>query len=92
MIAPPGAPGAATKATPRVAMKAAIIPKLCVMSNINKTAVTQDVIVTTLPIRWIVALKGITNSLISSDTPLFRAHSMLTGIVAAEDCVPKAVK
>ena len=40
----------------------------------------------------IVAPKGTTKSTISSETSFFLAHSRLTGIVAADDCVPRAVK
>ena len=44
-----------------------------------------------LPAIWIVAQSGMTKSLISSETPLFLAHSTFTGIVAADDWVPSAV-
>ena len=45
-----------------------------------------------LPAKWIVAQRGTTNSLICLDTPFFSAHSTFTGIVAADDWVPTAVK
>ena len=45
-----------------------------------------------LPAKWIVAHNGTTNSRISGDVPFRFEHSKFIGIVAAEDCVPSAVK
>ena len=45
-----------------------------------------------LPERWIVAQRGITKSATSPLTPFFFVCSSVTGIVAADDCVPRAVK
>ena len=39
-----------------------------------------------------VAHRGMTKSAISSRTPFFLVCASVTGMVAAEDCVPKAVK
>ena len=91
IIAPPGAPGAATIAIPKVIINGNMVDKLWGILFIIKTAVTQLVIVIILPAIWIVAQSGTTKSLISSETPLFLAHSTFTGIVAAEDWVPSAV-
>ena len=52
----------------------------------------QLVRVIVLPERCIVAQRGITKSAISPLTPFFFVCSSVTGIVAAEDCVPRAVK
>ena len=43
------------------------------------------------PERWIVAQSGMTKSAILDAQPFFLVHSSVTGIVAAEDCVPMAV-
>ena len=45
-----------------------------------------------LPDRWMVAQSGMTNPAMSAETPFFRVCSNVTGIVAALDCVPRAVK
>ena len=44
------------------------------------------------PAKWIVAPKGTTKSFTSSLTSFFSTHCNVTGIVAAEDWVPTAVK
>ena len=62
------------------------------MLFIINTATANDVTDIIEPDKWIVAQSGTQNSLISLLTPLFLAHSTLTGIVAADDCVPTAVK
>ena len=85
IIAPPGAPGAATIATPSIAINPNTVAKLNGRPFISKTATEQDVIVIIDPARCIVAHSGTTKFLISSDTPFFLAHSIFTGIVAAED-------
>ena len=92
IIAPPGAPGAATIAIPNININGinVDIPK-SILFIIN-TATANDVTDIIEPDKWIVAQSGTQNSLISLLTPLFLAHSTLTGIVAADDCVPTAVK
>ena len=44
------------------------------------------------PAKWIFAHNGITKSFTSSEIPFFPVASSVTGIVAADDCVPIAVK
>ena len=53
---------------------------------------TQDVRVIIDPAKWTVAQSGIQNSLIWAVTPIFLLQATLTGIVAADDCVPAAVR
>jgi len=55
------------------------------------TASAQATIFIIEPERWIVAQSGTTNDAISGRTPSFRVCASVTGIVAAEDCVPSAV-
>ncbi len=43
------------------------------------------------PERWIVAHSGTTNDASSGRTPSFTVWASVTGIVAADDCVPRAV-
>ena len=62
------------------------------MPCIIMSASTHATIFSVLPARCIVAHKGILKLAISSSTPSFFACYSVTGIVAAEDCVPKAVK
>ena len=45
-----------------------------------------------LPERWMVAQSGMTKALMPSLTPLRRAPASVTGMVAAEEEVPRAVK
>ncbi|CFJ48311.1 Uncharacterised protein [Mycobacterium tuberculosis] len=56
------------------------------------TAIAQLTSVIVLPDRWIVAHNGITKSAIFSLMPFFLVWRRVTGIVAADDCVPIAVK
>ena len=91
MIAPPGAPGAATIAIPRTKINAVIDAKSTGNPYMSKTAIDVHVIAIILPAKWMVAPSGTTKFRIVSDTPFFFATSTLTGIVAAEDCVPNAV-
>ena len=58
----------------------------------NNTPIIQLVNVIILPDKWIVAHKGTTKSTISGVVPFFKPDWMFTGIVAADDCVPTAVK
>ena len=55
-------------------------------------ATAQAVILRQLPERWIVAQSSTVNPAISSLTPLFLVQLRVTGIVAAEEDVPSAVK
>ena len=88
---PPGAPGEATIATPSVMINGITVPRLIGSWFIRHTAVAQAVMVIMDPAIWIFAQRGTTKLRICSQTPSFFAHSRLTGIVAAEDCVPRAV-
>ena len=51
----------------------------------------QATIFIVLPERCIVAHKGITKEATFSATPFFKVCLKVTGIVAADDCVPSAV-
>ena len=91
MIEPPGAPGEATIAIPRVIINGTTVDKLMGIRFIRQTAVAQAVIVIMEPHIWILAQRGTTKFRICSEMPSCFAHSKLTGIVAAEDCVHSAV-
>ena len=91
MIAPPGTPGAATIAIPSMKINPAITPKEIGIPDINMIAMAQATIFIVLPDKCIVAQSGITKAANSRLTPFFIVCSNVTGIVAAEDCVPKAV-
>ena len=45
-----------------------------------------------LPLMWIVAQSGMTNPATLLFTPILTVWRSVTGIVAADDCVPYAVK
>ena len=91
IIAPPGTPGAATIAIPSIKIKPAIIPKEIGIPDISMIAIAQATIFMVLPERCIVAQSGITNAANSRFTPFLIVCSRVTGIVAADDCVPNAV-
>src|SRR5690606_11355704 len=92
MIAPPGTPGAAIMVTPSIQINPANCMKSMGMPCMIMSATTQATIFKVLPDKCIVAQRGITKLAISSLTPAFLAWAKVTGMVAAEDCVPKAVK
>ena len=92
MTAPPGTPGAATIAKAREKMNWEEREKLGSIPERSITAVEHIVIVVILPPMWILAHSGATKSAIFAFTPFVCMASMLTGIVAAEDWVPRAVK
>ena len=91
MMEPPGAPGDATMATPRVMIKGMTVARLIGSWFIRQTAVAHAVIVIIEPAMWIFAHSGTTKFRICSQTPSALAHSRFTGIVAADDWVPNAV-
>ena len=91
IIEPPGAPGEATIAMPSVMMNGITVDKLMGRLFIMQTAVAQAVIVIIEPHMWMFAQRGTTKLRISALMPSCSAHLRLTGIVAAEDCVPRAV-
>ena len=55
-------------------------------------ATAQAVILRVLPERWMVAQRGMTKPATGSETPFAIALLRVTGMVAAEDDVPRAVK
>ena len=91
MMEPPGAPGEATMATPRVIMNGTTVTRLIGSWFIRQTAVAQAVMVIMEPAMWMLAQSGTTKLRICSQTPSLAAHCKLTGMVAAEDWVPSAV-
>ena len=92
MIAPPGTPGAATIVMPSMRMKPDIIWKSYGMFCIIISANAHDTIFIVLPERWMVAQSGMTKPAMSLLTPLLMVWRSVTGMVAADDCVPRAVK
>ena len=92
MMAPPGTPGAATMMTASIRIKPRNIPKSKGIPCISIKATEQAVIFSMLPARWMVAQSGIVKPAISSLTPFFRVCARVTGMVAAEEEVPRAVK
>ena len=61
------------------------------MTSTTEIAKAIAVIFIVLPARCMVAQSGMQKSAISSFTPFFFACASVTGIVAADDEVPKAV-
>ena len=60
---------------------------------VNKQIVSAHaVIFIALPLRWIVAQRGMTKPATSFLTPAFSVCARVTGIVAAEELVPNAVR
>ena len=92
MIAPPGTPGAATIVMPSMRMKPDIIWKSYGIFCIIISANAHDTIFIVLPERWMVAQSGMTKPAMSLLTPLLMVWRSVTGMVAADDCVPRAVK
>ena len=91
-MAPPGTPGAAIMVMPNIKMNPEKREKSKGIPCIIIKASAQATIFSVLPDRWMVAHSGITNPATSADTPFFLVCSSVTGMVAAEDCVPNAVK
>ena len=87
-----GTPGAAIIVTPRTSKKGKIVPNVMDSPCKNKTAVAQLNRVIVLPDKCIFASKGIVKPAILSFTFNFLVCSNVTGIVAADDWVPSAVK
>ena len=65
---------------------------LSVMVLLLAFPVAVCVIFNVLPDKWMVAQSGITKPAMSSLTPFFTVWRRVTGIVAADDWVPNAVK
>src|SRR5690606_16318977 len=92
ITAPPGTPGAATMVIPNMKIKGRYVPIVADSPCKNITANEQLTNVIVLPDRWIFANNGIVKSAILSFIFNFFACVRVTGIVAADDWVPKAVK
>jgi hypothetical protein len=88
----PGTPGAATMQTPSNRMKFMNRPKSCGIPDIIVMASAQAVIFIAEPGMCMVAQSGTVNPAMSSLTPFLRVWRRVTGMVAAEDDVPSAVK
>lgn len=91
-MAPPGIPGAAMMVTPSIAMKYANEPALYGIPCIIIMARAHDTIFIVLPDICIVAHNGTVKPATSRLTPIRIVCSRVTGIVAADDWVPSAVK
>ena len=92
MAAPPGTPGAATMQMPKSTMKWRKSGKSWGRPPIIQTVRAQQVIFIIEPAMWMVAQSGTQKLAISSLTPFFFVCRSVTGMVAALDEVPKAVK
>ena len=92
MIAPPGTPGAATIVIASMKMKPMNCGTFNCQPEMNITANENAVIFIIEPARWIVAHSGTTKLATASLTLLRFTCSNVTGIVAADDEVPRAVK
>ena len=92
MIAPPGTPGAATIMMPSIRMKPSAMPKVSSAPVRYMTAKANRPIFIIEPDRCTVAHRGMTNPATDSLTPLLRVDFRVTGMVAADDDVPSAVK
>ena len=92
MMAPPGIPGAATMVMPSMKIKPVNISKSYGMPVANISATEQATIFITEPDMCMVAQRGTVKPAVSGATPIFMVWRSVTGIVAADDCVPRAVK
>ena len=72
-------------------MKGTTVARLMGRSFIKHTAVAQEVMVIMEPAMWMLAHRGTTKLRISWEIPSASAHWRFTGMVAAEDWVPRAV-
>lgn len=92
ITAPPGTPGAATMQMPSISMKCMKCGNVWGSPLIRHTVRAQHVIFIIEPDRCMVAYRGTQKLAISSLTPFFRVWRSVTGIVAALDDVPSAVR
>ena len=92
IAAPPGTPGAATMQMAKRKMKWRNSGKSWGRLLMRHTVRAQQVIFIIEPAMWIVAQIGTQKLAMSSLTPFFFVCRRVTGIVAALDYVPKAVK
>ena len=79
-------------ATPSIAMNPANIPVVYGMPWAIIRARAQAVSLSADPDMWIVAQSGTVNPATSRSTPMAIVRSSVTGMVAADDWVPSAVK
>ena len=91
IIAPPGTPGAATMVMASMAMKPANIMASKGMPFTSIIATAQHTIFSVEPDMCMVAHSGTTKPAVSRLTPMRIVRSSVTGMVAADDCVPSAV-
>ena len=91
IIAPPGTPGAATIATANVKINAEYWENDISIPVVYITANEQATILSIEPERLIVAHSGTAKLAIEFLTPFDKVDSSVTGIVAAEEEVPRAV-
>ncbi len=92
MTAPPGTPGAATIQMASTKMKLRKSGRLQGKPLIRQMVSAQQVIFIIDPERWMVAQSGMVNPAMPSVTPFFKVCFSVTGMVAADDDVPNAVK
>ena len=92
MMAPPGTPGAATIVMPSMKMKPTHCREETLRPCVNTMANANEKIFEVEPARWIVAHNGIVKDATASDTPFFFVWRSVTGMVAADEEVPRAVR
>lgn len=92
MMAPPGTPGAATIMMPSMRMKLMKVRVSWPMPSMRQMASAHEVIFIIDPDMWMVAQRGTVNPAMLSLTPLRMVCLRVTGMVAADDEVPRAVK
>src|SRR5690606_41705952 len=94
ITAPPGTPGAASITTPSIKINGSMVSNDGISRTfcIAITATAQLTIVIVEPDKWMVAHSGTVKSATCGFTPLALVACSDTGIVAALDIVPRAVK
>ena len=92
IIAPPGTPGAATIVIPSIQINPTIVRGSTVVPVSIIMASEHDTILSVLPDRWMVAHKGTTKPAMEGEMLFWMVCLRVTGMVAALDDVPKAVK
>ena len=92
IIAPPGTPGAAIIVIPSIQIKPTIVSGSTVVPVSIIIAIEQDTILSVLPERWMVAHRGTTKPAMEGEMLFCMVCLRVTGMVAALDDVPRAVK
>ena len=92
MMAPPGTPGPATIMMPNMRRKWRKSNGSWGKPSIRHIVRAQAAIFMAEPDMWMVAQSGTTKPAMPSLTPLVMVCLSVTGMVAADDEVPKAVK